>query len=142
MQMDEIVKGMPEYKKAISELDAYAKKQQQHLKNKAEAIKKYEQGIYQQKQAGTLSPLAEQEAQQKSQKLRQGLEKDQKTAQRVVQQKELELMQPIEEKFGAALDAVAKANNYAYIADAKVFLYLKGGVDATELIKKQLAATP
>ena len=139
MEMEKIVQGMPEYKKAQSDLEAYAKQQQQHLKNKAEAIKKYEDGILQQKQAGGLSPKAEQEAQQKSQKMRASLQEDQKKAQQLIAAKERNVMQPIETKFGEAVNAVAKANNYAYIVDVKVFLYYKGGVDATALIQAELA---
>lgn len=142
MNMDQIVQAMPAYKKAQSELEAYAKQQQQHLKNKAEAIKKYEEGVIQQKQAGTLAPKDEQEAQQKSQKMRTSLQQDQQKAQQLVAQKEQVLMQPVEQKFGEAIDAVAKANGYAYIVDAKIFLYIKGGIDATALIKKQLGLAP
>jgi outer membrane protein len=64
-----------------------------------------------------------------------------------LQEQEQKMLEPLQKKVKDAIDKVAKAGKFSYIFDIStgVALYHEGGIDITELVKKELgisAVTP
>ena len=84
---------------------------------------------------GDMSPKEQKEAEAQMQEKQQNLKELTAQAEFKLVQKEQELSKPIIDRFNAALKKVAEEKGYAYIVDKKMFLYMGGGIDATEDIK-------
>jgi len=132
---EEIIPEMPEYKRAQSGLDAYGKQLQKTLEIKQKEAEDYYSKIIQQVQAGSLSFEQQQQEETKVANMQADLQKEAAEAESKLAQKETELTKPLYEKFQAALEKVAKDNQYNYIIDKKFLLYHKDGIDATSKVK-------
>jgi len=132
---DALIQDMAEYKKANIDLETYAKQLEAQLKQEQEKFQKEYQGVVDSVQKGIITPLQQQQAEARLQVKQQKLQFQAKDAQNKIAQKEATLFKPINDKFNAALKAVATADGLTYIVDKKMFLYLEGGVDATEKVK-------
>ncbi len=133
-----LIQDMAEYKKANIDLETFGKQLEAQLKIEQEKFQKEYGAVVDSIQKGIMSPLLQQQAEARLQKKEQKLQAASQDAQKKIKEKEAELFKPINDKFSAALKKIAVANGYAYIVDKKVFLYLDGGVDATEKVKTEL----
>lgn len=138
VEADVLIQDMGEYKKANIDLETYAKQLETQLKQEQERFQVEYQAVVDSVQRGVITPLQQQQAELRLQKKQQRLELQSRDAQNKVRLKEQELFKPINDKFEAALKAVATENNYTYIVDKKMFLYFDGGIDATEKVKVKL----
>lgn len=75
--------------------------------------------------------------------LEERITKAQRKAQEDIAKQEQELLQPMVKRAQAAIDAVAKANGFAYVLDSStgVIPYFEGGTDVTDLVKTELGKT-
>lgn len=134
--VDSIITSMPEYAAARTDIESFAKKQEESLQMKKKQIDSYVEGIRANIENLSLNQQKEEEA--KIAKMQQDLQAAAGTAQQELALREQRSMTQIYDKFNAAIDAVAKAKGYTYIMDMKAFLYLDGGIDATEEVRAQL----
>lgn len=138
VEADELIQDMAEYKKANIDLETYAKQLEAQLKQEQEKFQMEYQAVVDSVNRGIITPLQQEQAQLRIQKKQQKLELQSRDAQNKIVQKEADLFKPINEKFQAALKAVATEENFTYIVDKKMLLYFDGGVDATEKVKMKL----
>lgn len=138
VESDVLIQDMADYKKANIDLETYAKQLEAQLKQEQEKFQTEYQAVVDSVQRGIITPLQQQQAEARLAKKQQKLELMSRDAQNKVLTKENELFEPINEKFNAALKAVATENGYTYIVDKKVLLYFEGGVDATEKVRAKL----
>lgn len=134
--VDSIVVNMKEYNAARSEIQAYGQQKQKLLQAKEQQIAAYVEQV--KAKLNDLSVNQQKEEEAKVQKMQQDLQNSARNAEGELAQKEAEKMQVIYDKFNAAIEAVAKEKGYTYILDKKVFLFLKGGIDATADVKAKL----
>ncbi len=133
---DAIIQLMPEYKQAKANVEDFSKVLQKQLEAKQKEAQDYYTEISQNIQ--NLSPNAQKEAETKLAKMQQDLQKQAMEADQKLAEKEQSLTAPLYDKFNSALEKVATANGYSYIMDVKLALYSKGGIDATDMVKKEL----
>lgn len=138
VEADVLIQDMAEYKKANIDLETYAKQLEAQLKQEQEKFQKEYQAVVDSVQRGIITPIQQQQAEKRIQQKQQKLELMSRDAQNKIVAKEAELFKPINDKFNAALKAVATEKSYTYIVDKKMLLYFEGGVDATEDVKMKL----
>lgn len=138
VESDVLIQDMADYKKANIDLETYAKQLEAQLKQQQEKFQSEYQTVVDSVERGIITPLQQKQAEARLATKQQKLEVISRDAQNKVRTKENELFKPINEKFSAALKAVAAENGYTYIVDKKVFLYFEGGIDATEKVKAKL----
>ena len=138
LNAQEIMKAMPEYIQAQSEMENYGKQKEKELLTMQQAFqesyKKYEL------EASKLSPEIRKSRESDLLETQQSIQAFQQKAQEKIQKKELELLDPMIKRVKEAIKTVGKANGYAYIFDesAGSLLYSEGGNDVSELVKKEL----
>lgn len=138
VESDALIQEMADYKKANIDLETYAKQLEAQLKQEQEKFQAEYAAVVDSVQRGIITPLQQQQAEARLSKKQQKLEVVSRDAQNKVLAKENELFKPINDKFNAALKAVATENGYTYIVDKKVFLYFENGIDATEKVRASL----
>lgn len=138
VEADVLIQDMAEYKKANIDLETYAKQLEVQLKQEQEKFQVEYQAVVDSVQKGIITPLQQQQAEARIQKKQQLLQFKGQDAQNKVRAKEQTLFKPINDKFSAALKAVATENGYTYIVDKAMLLYFDGGTDATEKVKAKL----
>ena len=141
MNSAEIIPSMPEYTKAISELEALQKKYTEELtRSQEEFNRKYQE--FQQAVAGDSLPANIAERRQKElQDMMQRQEEFQQEAQQGMQQAEQSLMTPIYQKLNGAIESVGAAEGVIYIFDlARTQIPYVGpqSIDLTGKVKAQL----
>ncbi len=141
MNSTEIIPSMPEYTKAISELEALQKKYTEELtRTQEEFNRKYQE--FQQAIAGDSLPQNIAERRQKElQDMMQRQEQFQQEAQQGMQQAEQNLMTPIYQKLNTAIEAVGAAEGVVYVFDlARTQIPYVGpqSIDLTSKVKAQL----
>ena len=135
---DAIYPNMPEAKAAKSELEQFKSILEKQLEGEQAKAQQYYADVMKKIQEGSLTPLQQKAEEEKLMKMQEDLQKKAAKMDEDLQNKQLEMYKPIEDKFDAALKAVAKANGYSYILDKKLLLYSDGGEDATAKVKSQL----
>jgi outer membrane protein len=138
VEADVLIQDMAEYKKANIDLETYAKQLEAQLRQEQEKFQKDYQAVVDSVQRGIITPIQQQQAEMRIQKQQQKLELQSRDAQNKIAIKEAELFKPINDKFNAALKAIATEENYTYIVDKKMLLYFEGGTDATEKVRLKL----
>jgi outer membrane protein len=138
VESDALIQEMADYKKANIDLETYAKQLEAQLKQEQEKFQAEYAAVVDSVQRGIITPLQQQQAEARLSKKQQKLEGVSRDAQNKVLAKENELFKPINDKFNAALKAVAAQNGYTYIVDKKVLLYFENGIDATEKVRASL----
>jgi outer membrane protein len=138
VESDALIQEMADYKKANIDLETYAKQLEAQLKQQQEKFQEEYAAVVDSVQRGIITPLQQKQAEDRLSKKQQKLEVISRDAQNKVLTKENELFKPINDKFNAALKAVATENGYTYIVDKKVLLYFEGGIDATEKVRANL----
>lgn len=132
-----IMQSLPEVTKAQGELQAQAQQYDNDLKQMQDEIqKKFEE--YEKTQS-TMSATQKQQAETELQTMQQKYQEAYQQNQQEFQKKQQELMEPINKKVIAAIEAVGKAGQYTYIAQAGAFLYVGADVkDVTADVKAEL----
>ena len=97
-------------------------------------LNKYKAGI------STMSPMVKEATEAKLVALQEEINTIQQSAQSQLQEQEQKMLEPLQKKVKDAIDKVAKAGKFAYIFDIStgVALYHEGGIDITDLVKKEL----
>jgi outer membrane protein len=143
--VDYILGQMPDTKTVESELKTLNTQLQNQLQTKyqeyQEKLQAYEQNL------ATMPDAIRQDKETELTQLQQRLQKLQQDAQANIQKKQGELMQPLYEKIGDSITAVAKANGYTYIINGQVggidvVLYADEQYDVSDLVLKEMGITP
>ena len=138
VDMDEITKNLPDYKRVQADLESYQKVLEKQIQSDEKKMQEYYQDIMQKMQGGVLSPAQQKEAEAKLVKMQEDLQKKAADSEKKILEKEQELSKPIIDKLNAAIKEVAAGEKYAYILDKKLLLYSDGGIDATSKLKSKL----
>ncbi|MEQ8554223.1 MAG: OmpH family outer membrane protein [Cyclobacteriaceae bacterium] len=142
---DYILSLLPEAKQIDAELKAYEKQLQSSIQAKYNDLQA-KMTDYQSNAAGW-DDLIRSDKEQEIQSLQQGIQKFSQDAEQSMSKKRNQLLQPVYEKIGNAIEAIAKENNYSHIFSAgtpgfDVLLYAREQDDVSDLILKKLGITP
>lgn len=139
MNSQEVITVMPEYTKALADLEAMYKKYQEEMQRTQEEFnKKYQEFLAQQ---DSLPKNIAERRQKELEDMMQRQQQFQQEVQQSMQQAEMEAMQPIQQKLNTAIEAVGKAEGVVYIFDvARTPIAYIGtqSVDVTAKVKAQL----
>ncbi len=138
INVDTIILRMNDYAKAIVDVNAYGQQLQNKLKADESQLVAYAQQVQAQADLGELTPKAQNEANEKIQKMRTALQVNARKAEQQLAQREQKLMGPVYVKFNTAMKAIAAKEKYSYIANRNMFLFLEGGIDATQAVADYL----
>ncbi len=139
--VDYILSRMPEIRAVESELKVTEDQLAKQIAEKTQEIQnKYSDYIAKEQE---MLPAIKASAQRELQILQQSLEQFKLDAQTAYEKKHLELMEPVYQKVGDAISAVAKENNYAFILNAMVagqdiVLYGQKNNDVSDLVLQKL----
>jgi outer membrane protein len=140
-----ILSQLPDVKQAESNLNAVEKqltdlvnKKTDELKLKYEAFTKTEKDMLEAARKNTINEL---------QQMQSNLEQLKQDSQTTLEKKHADLMKPIYEKMGKAIEAVAKDEGYTFILNGHVsgqdvVIYADPTFDVSDLILKKLGVTP
>ncbi len=137
---NELLKLMPGRDSAMAKITAYSKTLETQLKGmQAELDTKY-QAYLADDQANKMTDLIKQTRQKELQDIQARIEAFQTSAQDDLEKKQNEILKPIIDKAKAAIEKVAKDNQYTYIFDAGlgVLLYTDPTEDILALVKTEL----
>lgn len=137
---DAMLKEMPEYVKAQADVDNLRRKYDSEMRRaEMEFNSKYEEFLEVQ---STLVPTILRKRQTELQDLMEKNVEFRKDAERLLKQAETDAISPVRRRLAAAVAAVGKDQDYAFILntdnDACPYINPEMGEDATELIKAQL----
>ncbi|MEM6376869.1 MAG: OmpH family outer membrane protein [Bacteroidota bacterium] len=132
---EKLLAELPDRQIMMTELENYRSELEKELETEDTAFKTFVADIMNKINGGEMSPKEQKEAEAQLQEKQQNLKELTAQAEFKLVQKEQELSKPIIDRFNAALKKVAEEKGYAYIVDKKMFLYMGGGIDATEDIK-------
>ncbi|MFN9862027.1 MAG: OmpH family outer membrane protein [Bacteroidota bacterium] len=141
-----IFSQMPQYKQIDSELKTHGSQLENTMKAKQQEFEaKYK--AYQAMPATTPEPIRA-DKERELQQLQEGFQKFQQEAQASLQKKQADLMAPIMEKIGKAIEEVAKENGYSFIINPQIsggvdiLLYSDDQYDISNLVLKKFGITP
>ena len=141
---DYILSQMPEAK----QIDAELKSMEAQLKGQIEAkIKKFQTELADyQKNGSAMIDAVRQNTERELTQQQQNIEKLQQDAQTTIQNKNTQMMTPVYDKVGKAIEAVAKENGYSFILNQQiggldVILYGDDKMDISELVLKHMGVT-
>lgn len=142
---DYILSLLPEAKQIDAELKAYEKQLQSSIQAKYNDLQT-KMADYQEN-AASWDELIRADKEQEMQSLQDGIQKFRQDAEQSMAKKRNQLLQPVYEKIGNAIEAVAKENSYSHIFSAgspgfDVLLYAREQDDVSDLILKKLGITP
>lgn len=135
---NELLKLMPGRDSAVAKVTEYATTLENQIKGmQAEFETKYNEYMANEKD---MTDLIKQTKQRELQDIQSRIESFQSSAEEDLQKKQTELLQPIIDKAKAAIEKVAKANDYTYIFDAGlgVLLFSDPTEDIMPLVKVEL----
>lgn len=138
INQDTIIIRMDDYNKALATVQAYATQLQKLLKAEEDQLIAYAQLVQQQVNDGAITPKDQAAAQEKINNMRAALQQNARKADTDLQARETKEMLPVYQKFRTAMTAVAKKEGYAYIVNRNFFMYLDGGIDATQAVADYL----
>ena len=132
-----IMQALPDVAKANGELEALQKQKDNELKAMQDELNR-KLDEYQKGQS-TMNATAKQQKETELQGLNQKIQQAYQDGQQELQKKSNELMQPIEAKVRAAIDAVGKAGNYTYIFVEGAAIYTGSNVvDVTKEVQSKI----
>ena len=132
-----IMQSLPEVTKANGELQAQAQQYDNDLKAMQEEIQRKAEEY--EKNKATMSATQQQQTEADLQAMYQKIQEAYQQNQQEMQKKQQELYDPIQKRIVAAIEAVGKAGQYTYIAQAGSFLYTGADVkDVTADVKAEL----
>ena len=133
---EEVIAEMPEYKKAMSELETYANEKRVYIENlMAEGRAKAQEF---QANMDSYDDLKKQSEYTAIQQFEQRIVQAEQVAQQQFDEKQQEVLKPILEKMNKAVEDVAKKNGYITIIDGSILRYSSEENNITVLVKKQL----
>ena len=139
-----VLTSLPEYKAVESQL----KTLESQLLKQSQAKQTEFQTKLQEYQAGAanMADVVRQDKERELQSLQQSFEEFQQTAQASLQTKTTELLNPLYEKIGTAIDEVATENGYSHIlnigvAQLDIVIYGDKQYDVSNLVLKKLGIT-
>lgn len=132
---EKLLAELPARKIMMTELENYRTELEKELEADDTAFKTFVADVMNKINGGEMSPKQQTEAEAEIQAKQQKMKELTAQAEFKLAQKEQELSKPIIDSFNAAMKKVAEEKGYAYIVDKKMFLYMEGGIDATEDIK-------
>ncbi|MEO7989057.1 MAG: OmpH family outer membrane protein [Chryseolinea sp.] len=142
--VDYIFSQMPEAK----QIDAELKSLQSQLKNQIDAkVQKFQTELKQyQEQGQTMIDAVRQNTERELTQQQQNIEKLQQDAQTTIQNKQTQMMTPVYDKVGKAIEAVAKENGFSFILNQQiggldVILYGDEKMDISDLVLKHMGVT-
>lgn len=140
-----IVSQMPDAKEIESELKAHNKQLENQLKAKYQEYQTKAQAY--QKGAQTMTDAVRADKERELQQLQMSIQQFEREAQLELQRKQQQLLQPVYEKVQAAIEEVAKANNYTHVISNEamgtpVLLFARDEDNLNDKILKQLGVTP
>ena len=132
----ELMQSMPEYTKAVNDIQAY---QKQYIDQGKAMYDDYQKKIaeYQKSQA-TWNDAMKETKQKEISDLEKRMQDLDSTMQAKVNDKQAELMKPVYDKAKNAIQAVGKDNGYEYIMDVQNILYAKDEDNVIALVKAKL----
>lgn len=116
----EILSELPDAKMADADLKVLQEQLQKRAQKKVTNFEAMYKAAAEKEQAGQLSPAQLAEEQAKLNSMREEISKDDQTMRKELADKNFELMGPIMEKVGNAIDAVGKDGGYQMIFDVSV----------------------
>lgn len=141
-----IFSQMPQYKQIDSELKTHGAQLESTMKAKQQDFEaKYK--AYQSMPATTPEAIKADKERELAQ-LQEGFQKFQQEAQASIQKKQTDLMAPIYEKIGKAIEEVAKENGYSFIINPQIsggvdiLLYSDEQYNISNLVLKKFGITP
>ena len=133
-----LISDMAAYKKAQIDLETYTEQLEAQLKKEQDSFQADYAAVVDSIQKGIITQIQQKQAELRVQQQQQMLQLKAQQAQQQAAKKEAELFQPINDKFNAALKAVATENGYTYIVNKNMLLLSELGIDATEKVKAKL----
>jgi len=142
---DYVLSLLPEAKQIDAELKAYEKQLQNQIQAKYNNLQ--EKMTDYQNNAQTWDDLIRSDKEQEIQSLQQSIQKFSQDAENSMSNKRNQLLKPVYEKIGKAIEDVAKENGYTHVFSAgspgyDVLLYAREQDDISDLILKKLGITP
>lgn len=142
---DYVLSLMPEAKQIDAELKAYEKQLQNQIQAKYNNLQ--EKMTDYQTNAASWDELIRADKEEEIQGLQQSIQKFSQDAEASMSKKRNQLLQPVYEKIGNAIEEVAVENNYSHVFSAgtpgfDVLLYAREQDDVSDLILKKLGITP
>ena len=136
LDSQEILLLMPEYKSAEKELQEFVKS----LDGQLVSMNTELQNMFSdyQKNIESYTDLVKADKEAEIQSLQARVQSFEQNAQISIQQKQADLLQPIQDKLRNAIDNVAKENNYTYIFEKPILLYVEESENILPLVKKKL----
>jgi len=133
----DVANAMPEYKQMQDSLNKSQAEFQAEIKSMTdEYTKKLSDYVSQQ---DSLNETIKARRQQEIQELQQRAETFQQYAAQKQDEMQQRLSAPIQDKLQKAISDVGKENNFLYVVNSQVFLYVSpNATDATPLVKKKL----
>lgn len=139
MNAQAIITEMPEYKKAVTDLEAMSKNFQEELgRTQEELNSKYQKFL---SEADSLPRNIAERRQKEIQDMAQRQEQFQQEAQESMQKAQQEAMTPIMQKLYATVEEIGNADGYTYVFDlssVNIPFVGKDSVDITDKIKTKL----
>ncbi len=142
--VDYIFSQMPEAK----QIDAELKSMQAQLKNQIDSkVQKFQADLkLYQEQGATMIDAVKQNTERELTQQQQNLEKLQQDAQTTLESKRTQLMTPVYDKVGKAIEAVAKENSFSFILNQQiggldVILYGDEKMDISDMVLKHMGVT-
>lgn len=145
--VDYVFTQLPDAKKVETDLKSLQTQLKNQIDTKYQEFQKKLNDYNQAVQANTMPDAVRSNTERELQQLQANIEKLQQDAQTNLQTKQSQLFQPLYQKIGDAINAVAKENGYTYILTQQmggmdVILYADENLDISDLVLKKLGVTP
>ena len=139
IDFQELMRMMPEYKKATTDMESFSKTLQDELKKMSDEFETI-LAAYQKNQA-TMSEVIKETKEGELRDMQTRIQGFQENAQEKAREKEQELLKPIIEKAKATISTVAKEGGYSYVFDSSPgtpLLHKPDGDNIMGAVKKKL----
>lgn len=136
VDMDKVIRSMPEYQSAQDSVQSVGKDLQKELMRQQKELQLYYEEVMAQVQKGELTPVQQKEAEEKMTTMQDDLQNKGKEFDLQLATLENALMGEIQASIEDALIIHGRENGFAYILDLSQILYFGGGIDVTTDIIK------
>lgn len=145
VDVDYIFSQMPEAKQIDAELKATETQLKKEIEGRAAEFQKKYQDYTQ--NLNTMLDAVRANTERELQQLQQNLQKLQEDAQTTIQNKHGQLMKPVYEKIGKAIEDTSKENGFNLVVSQQiggldVVLYADDNADISDLVLKKMGITP
>ncbi len=138
MSSQAIFLEMPETKSAQKNLEDYRKQLSSQLEGRQKALQQKIQKGNEDVQAGVLTRIQIQALEEEVRKEGAEIEKKAMELEQQYAKREIELLQPLEQKFNAAVKQVADESGYTYILETATLLHANDSDNITDKVKAKL----